>query len=160
MGSIPEKNRRPNISCYCPFNAPCSRYNLEPNNHVLLLAPPLEPRICNVFYLYFSWINYIKNCPFNASFWFPWKQTIVYIVSGWFAKDPELKKKRYYKVGELAGDCKELRNCGSQILKVRNGTSSTFFSPQFRNLFGSPQYCGIAEVRTKIADAHLCLLPL
>jgi hypothetical protein len=40
-------------------------------------------------------------------------------------------------------------------LKVRNGTSATFFSPQFRNQFGSPQYCGIAEVRTKIADAHL-----
>jgi hypothetical protein len=30
-----------------------------------------------------------------------------------------------------------------------------FFSPQFRNRIGSPQYCGIAEVRTKIADAHL-----
>ncbi len=49
----------------------------------------------------------------------------------------------------------ELRNCGSQILKVRNGSSATFFSPQFRNGFGSPQYCGIAELRTKIADAHL-----
>jgi hypothetical protein len=59
------------------------------------------------------------------------------------------------KVGELAGDCRELRNCGSQILKVRNRRSATFFSPQFRNRIGSPQYCGIAEVRTKIADAHL-----
>jgi hypothetical protein len=49
-----------------------------------------------------------------------------------------------------------LRNCGSQNLRVRNRRSATFFSPQFRNRFGSPQYCGIAEVRTKIADAHLC----
>jgi hypothetical protein len=48
-----------------------------------------------------------------------------------------------------------LQNCGSQILKVRNRSSATFFSPQFRNRIGSPQYCGIAEVRTKIADAHL-----
>jgi hypothetical protein len=48
-----------------------------------------------------------------------------------------------------------LRNCGSQILKVRNRSSATFFSPQFRNRFGCPQNCGIAEVRTKIADAHL-----
>jgi hypothetical protein len=31
-----------------------------------------------------------------------------------------------------------------------------FFSPQFRNRFGFPQYCGIAEVRTKIADTYLC----
>jgi hypothetical protein len=61
-------------------------------------------------------------------------------------------RKRNYKVGELAGDCRELRNCGSQILKVRNRSSAT---PQFRNRFGSPQYCGVAEVRTKIADAHL-----
>jgi hypothetical protein len=51
------------------------------------------------------------------------------------------------KVGELAGDCRELRNCGSQILKFRNRSSATFFSPQFRNRFGCPQYCGIAEVQ-------------
>ncbi len=72
-------------------------------------------------------------------------------------KHPE-PRKMYDKVGELAEDCREMRNCGSQILKVRNGSSATFFSPQFRNRFGSPQYCGIAEVRTKIADAHLCFL--
>jgi hypothetical protein len=59
----------------------------------------------------------------------------------------------------LAGDSRELRNCGSQILKVRNRNSATFSSPQFRNQFGCPQYCGIAEVRTKIADAHLCNWP-
>ncbi len=70
-------------------------------------------------------------------------------------KHPELRK-RDCKVEELARDCRELRNCGSQILKVRNRSSATFFSPQFRNRFGSPQYCGIADVRTKIADAHLC----
>jgi hypothetical protein len=40
-------------------------------------------------------------------------------------------------------------------LKDRNQNSALFFSPQFRNRFGSPQYCGTAEVRTKIADAHL-----
>jgi hypothetical protein len=62
------------------------------------------------------------------------------------------------KVGELAGDCRELGNCGSQILKVRNHSSATFFSPQFRNQIGSLQYCGIVEVRTKIADAHLWCL--
>ncbi len=50
-----------------------------------------------------------------------------------------------------------MRNCGSQTLKFRNHSFATFFSPQFRNQFGCPQYCGIAEVRTKIADAHLCL---
>jgi hypothetical protein len=65
--------------------------------------------------------------------------------------------KRDKKVAELTRDCRELRNCGSQILKFRNRSSATFFSPQFRNRFGCPQYCGIAEVRTKIADAHLCL---
>ncbi len=43
---------------------------------------------------------------------------------------------------------------GSQILKVRNRSSATFFSPQFRNRFDCPQYCGIAEGRTRIADAH------
>ncbi len=30
-----------------------------------------------------------------------------------------------------------------------------FFSPQFWNQCGCPQYCGIAEVQTKIVDAHL-----
>ncbi len=63
--------------------------------------------------------------------------------------------KRDKKEAELAGACRELRNCGSQILKFRNRSSATFFSPQFRNRFGYPQYCGVAEVRTKIADAHL-----
>jgi hypothetical protein len=58
-------------------------------------------------------------CPFNASFCFPLKQTIVNIVFGLFLKHPE-PRKRDDKVGELAGDCRELRNCGSQILKVRN----------------------------------------
>ncbi len=74
-----------------------------------------------------------------------------------FLNHPGLKK-RYQKVAELAGDCRELRNCGSQILKVRNRSSATFFSPQLRNGFGCPQYCGVAEVRTKIADAQLWLL--
>ncbi len=32
-----------------------------------------------------------------------------------------------------------------------------FFSLQFRNRSGSQQYCGIAEVWTKIADAHLLI---
>jgi hypothetical protein len=63
--------------------------------------------------------------------------------------------KRDKKVAEVARDYRELRNYGSQILKFRNRSSATFFSPQFRNRFGCPQYCGIAEVRTKIADAHL-----
>ncbi len=92
-------------------------------------------------------------CLFNASLWFLLIQTIVQIAFG-FLKHPELRK-RDYKVGELAGDCRELRNCGSQILKVRNRSSATFFSLQFRNQFGSPQYCKIVEVRTKIAVAHL-----
>jgi hypothetical protein len=42
-------------------------------------------------------------------------------------------------------------------LKVRIRSSATFFSLQFRNRFGCLQYCGIAEVRTKIVDAHLRL---
>jgi hypothetical protein len=74
---------------------------------------------------------------------------------GDFYKHPELRK-RDWKVAELAGYCRELQNCGSQILKVRNRISATFFSPQFRNEFEGPQYCGIVELRTKIADAHLC----
>jgi hypothetical protein len=53
--------------------------------------------------------------------------------------------KRDKKVAELAGDCRELRNCESQILKFRNRSSATFFSPQFRNCFGCPQYCEIAD---------------
>jgi hypothetical protein len=57
---------------------------------------------------------------------------------------------------KLGGDGTELQNCGSQILTVRNRSSATFFSPQFRNQIACPQYCGIVEVRTKIADAHLC----
>jgi hypothetical protein len=48
----------------------------------------------------------------------------------------------------LAGDCGKLRNCGSQIFKVGNHSSATFFSPQLRNRFGCPQYCGVAEVQT------------
>jgi hypothetical protein len=84
------------------------------------------------------------------------------IISSRFKKkQPELRK-RDKKVAETAGDCRELRNCGSHILKVCNRNSATFFSPQFRNRFGCPQYCGIAEVRTTIAevwttiaDAHL-----
>jgi hypothetical protein len=71
-----------------------------------------------------------------------------------FKNHPELRK-REQKVVKLAGDGTDLRNCGSQILKDRNRSSATFFSPQFRNRFGCPQYCGIAVVRTKIADAHL-----
>ncbi len=46
----------------------------------------------------------------------------------------------------LAGDCGKLRNCGSQIFKVRNPNSATFFSPQLRNRFGCPQYCGVADL--------------
>jgi hypothetical protein len=88
--------------------------------------------------------------PFYASFWFPLKQTIVKIVFGWFLKHPELRKN--YQVGELAEDCRELRNCGSQILKVRNRSSTTFL---VRNSAIDLVVRNIAEVRTKIADAHL-----
>jgi hypothetical protein len=79
-----------------------------------------------------------------------------------FSNHPELRK-REQKVVKLAGDGTELRNCGSQILKVRNRSSAAFLVRNSaidlvvrnRNRFGCPQYCGIAEVRTKIADAHL-----
>ncbi len=40
-------------------------------------------------------------------------------------------------------------------MKILNRSSATFFSLQFRNRFGCPQYCEIVEVQTKIADAHL-----
>jgi hypothetical protein len=54
-------------------------------------------------------------------------------------------------------------------MRVVELRKSNFEYPQwqFRNffqsaipqsIFGSPQYCGIAEVRTKTADALLCLL--
>ncbi len=72
------------------------------------------------------WQKISCYCPFNTSFWFPLKQTIVKIVFGWFLKHPK-PRKMDYKVGELAGDRRELRNCGSQILKVRNRSSATFF---------------------------------
>jgi hypothetical protein len=36
--------------------------------------------------------------------------------------------------------------CGSQILKVRNRSSATFFSPQLRNRFGRLQNCGGADL--------------
>jgi hypothetical protein len=39
-----------------------------------------------------------------------------------------------------------LRNCGSQILKVRNRSFATFFSLQLRNRFGCLQYCGVADL--------------
>ncbi len=48
-----------------------------------------------------------------------------------------------------------MQNCGSQNLKVHNRSSATFFSLQLRNRFGCSQYCGVVEVRTKIADAQL-----
>jgi hypothetical protein len=54
--------------------------------------------------------------------------------------------KKDEKVAELAGDCGELRNCVSQILKVHNRNTATFFSPQLRNRFGCPQYCGGADL--------------
>jgi hypothetical protein len=54
--------------------------------------------------------------------------------------------KRDEKVAEMAGDCGELRNCGSQILKVRNRSAATMFSPQFHNRFFYPQYCGGADL--------------
>ncbi len=53
--------------------------------------------------------------------------------------------RRQQRVAEL-----QKSNFEGPQLQFRN-----FFSPQFRNQFGCPQYCGIAEVRTKIADAHL-----
>ncbi len=93
-------------------------------------------------------------CLFKTSSWFPWKKMLLKIFLVDFLKRPELRK-RDKKVAELAGDCRELWNCRSQILNIRNRSSTTFFSPQFRNCFGCPQYCGIAEVRTKIADAYL-----
>ncbi len=67
--------------------------------------------------------------------------------SDWFL-NPSWAAEKELDVAELAGDCWKLRNCGSQIIKVRNCSSAIFFSPQFRNRFGSPQYCGVAEVRT------------
>jgi hypothetical protein len=79
--------------------------------------------------------------------WVPEKQTVLKIFLVDFKNHPELRK-RYQKVAELAGDCGELRNCGSLILKVSSRNCATFFSPQLRNRFGCPQYCGVAEVRT------------
>ncbi len=65
---------------------------------------------------------------------------------------PELRKSDK-KVAELAGDYGELRNCGSQILKVPNRNSATFL---VRNSAIDLVVRYIAEVRTQIADAHLC----
>ncbi len=65
----------------------------------------------------------------------------------WFLNSSWAEKKVPESSG-MAGDCIELRNCGSQILKLRNRSSATFFSPQLRSRFGCPQYCGVADVRT------------
>jgi hypothetical protein len=86
-------------------------------------------------------------CPFKASFRFPEKQRILKIFFFLLLKPSWAEEKGQERSG-LAGDCGKLRNCGSQILKVRNHSSATFFSPQLRNRFGCPQYCGVAEVRT------------
>jgi hypothetical protein len=61
-------------------------------------------------------------------------------------------RKRDYKVVKLAGDGTELRNCGSQILKVRNRNSATFL---VRNAAIDLVVRNIAEMRTEIVDAHL-----
>ncbi len=53
---------------------------------------------------------------------------------------------------KLAGDGTELRNCGSQILKVRNRNSATFL---VRNAAIDLVVRNIAEMRTEIVDAHL-----
>ncbi len=42
-----------------------------------------------------------------------------------------------------------MRNCGSQILKVRDRSSATFFSPQLRNQYGGLQYCGVADLNCR-----------
>jgi hypothetical protein len=55
--------------------------------------------------------------------------------------------KKDEKVAELAGDCGELWNCGSQK-RSAIAIPQLFFSPQFCNRFGCPQYCGVADVRT------------
>jgi hypothetical protein len=64
---------------------------------------------------------------------------------------------------ELAENCGELWNCGSQIFTVHNHSSATFFSPQLRNRFGCLQYCGVADstcailkvvIRTKGWNKH------
>jgi hypothetical protein len=69
--------------------------------------------------------------------------------SDWFL-NPSWAEEKELDVAELAGEGWKLRNCGSQIMKVRNRSSTTFFSPQLRNRFGSPQYCEVTEVRTKL----------
>ncbi len=76
-------------------------------------------------------------------------------IFGWFLKTTELRK-RDKKVVELAKDCRvvALRKSNFEGLQSQ---FRNFFSPQFCNHFGCPQYRGIAEVRTKIVDAHLCL---
>jgi hypothetical protein len=56
---------------------------------------------------------------------------------------------------EVAGDCGELRNCGSQILKVRNRSSAIFL---VRNPAIDLVVYNIVEVQTKIVDAHLWYL--
>ncbi len=56
----------------------------------------------------------------------PEKETVVQNFFIDFKNHPELRKKAL-KVAELAGDCGKLRNWVSQILKVRNRSSATFF---------------------------------
>ncbi len=55
------------------------------------------------------------------------------------------------KTGRRRHRVAELRKSN---FEVSQSQFRNFFSPQFRNRFGCPQYCGIAEVRTKIADAR------
>ncbi len=84
-------------------------------------------------------------CPFQESFRFPEKQRILKIFFVDFWNHLEMRK-RDKKVADWQGDCGKLRNCGSQILKVCNHRSATFFSPQLCNRSGCPQYCGVADL--------------
>ncbi len=59
----------------------------------------------------------------------PEKETVLQNFFIDFKNHPELRKKdlKDLKVTELAGDCGKLWNCISQILKVCNRSSATFF---------------------------------
>ncbi len=105
-------------------------------NRNFFWSPQLESFIAAIFGIFWLWnpVNSWKKqqrknlvqLSLYSKFWVSRETVSSTNIFGWFLNHPELRKKDQ-KVAELAGDCREMRNCGSQILKVCNRSSAPFF---------------------------------
>ncbi len=77
-------------------------------------------------------------------------------IFGWFLKSSWAEEKELESrgTGRRLQKIAELR---SQILKVRNRSSAFFFSPQLRNRFGCPQYCGVGDLNCGCPLLVICI---